>query len=154
SGWLGRKGKRAEAEAAMAKVSDARAVPSIWKILGTAGPAYQELAALLLRQIDAPAASQVLASLSVVGASADVRGQAAYGLIGRAPRELARGLIGLLRDPIEYEVRAVGGPGKPGELYIRGQRANARFFYSAPPPLVTLRPTDVVGFDDYGLPVA
>ena len=46
------------------------------------------------------------------------------------------------------------GPGKPGELYIKGERADSRFFYSAPPPLATLRPTDIVGFDYAGLPVA
>ena len=53
-----------------------------------------------------------------------------------------------------YEVREVEGPGKPGELYVHGERMNRRFFYAAPPPLATLRPTDIVGYDSYGLPVA
>ena len=67
---------------------------------------------------------------------------------------LSRRLISVIRDPIEYEVREVLGPGKPGELYVHGERANRRFFYEAPPPLTTLRPTDIVGYDAYGLPVA
>ena len=107
-----------------------------------------------MRQIDAPAASRALASLAVLGASADVRRLATESLARRDPREFAGLLISLLRDPIEYEVRPVGGPGKPGELYVRGERANSRFFYEAPPPLAPVRPTDVVGFDSNGLPVA
>ena len=58
----------------------------------------------------------------------------------------------MIRDPIEYEVREVLGPGKPGELYVKGERANRRFFYEAPPPLATLRPSDIVGFDSMACP--
>ncbi len=72
----------------------------------------------------------------------------------RDPREFVAPLISVFRDPIEYEVREVLGPGKPGELYVHGEKANRRFFYEAPPPLTTMKPTDMVGFDAYGLPVA
>ncbi len=72
----------------------------------------------------------------------------------RDPREFVTTLISVFRDPIQYEVREVLGPGKPGELYVHGEKANRRFFYEAPPPLTTMKPTDMVGYDAYGLPVA
>ena len=147
NGWLTRKSKREEAEAALGKVHDPRAVPSIWKVFVPGGAADQERAVRLLSQIDAPAASRALASLALIGVTERVRGRAADALLKRDPREFAAMLISVIRDPIEYEVREVLGPGKPGELYVHGERANRRFFYEAPPPLTTLRPTDIVGFD-------
>ncbi len=154
SASLAKKSKRAEAEAAMAHVHDARAVPSIWKVFISGGPADQERAVRLLGQIDAPAASRALAWLAVLGASADVRNLASESLSRRDPREFASLLISLLRDEVEYEVRPVGGPGSPGELYVHGERANRRFFYEAPPPLASVKPTDILGFDNFGLLVA
>ena len=154
NGWIDRKTKRADAEAAMAEVHDPRAVPSIWKVFIAGRAAEQERAIRILSQIDAPPASHALASLAVLGASDEVRYLAATVLLQRDPREFAVFLIGLVRDPIKYEIRPVEGPGKPGELYVHGRRANQRFFYAAPPPLATLNPTDVVSLDDNGLPVA
>ncbi len=151
---LARKSKREEVGTAMAKVHDPRAVPSIWKVFVMGGSADQERAVRLLTQIDSPAASRALASLAVIGSTERVRNRAADALLKRDPREFAATLIGVLRDPIEYEVREVLGPGKPGELYVKGERANRRFFYEAPPPMATMRPSDIVGFDAYGLPVA
>ena len=48
NGGLARKSKREEAEAALAKVHDPRAVPSIWKVFVMGGPADQERAVRLL----------------------------------------------------------------------------------------------------------
>ena len=138
----------------MAKVNDPRAVPSIWKVFVVGGAAEQERAVRLLAQIDSPAASRALASLAVMGSTERTRGRTADALLKRDPREFAATLIGVIRDPIEFEVREVLGPGKPGELYVKGERANRRFFYEAPPPLATIRPSDIVGVDAYGLPVA
>ncbi len=108
----------------------------------------------LLDQIDSPSSSRALAALAVSGLTEGVRGHAADSLLKRDPREFAGPLIAVIRDPIEFEVREVQGPGRPGELYVHGERMNRRFFYEAPPPLATLRPTDIVGFDSNGLPVA
>ena len=154
NGWLARKGKKDEAAADLAKVHDPRAVPSIWKVFILGNPAEQERGIRLLSQIDAPAASRALASSALLASSERARSHAADALLARDPREFVSILISVIRDPIVYEVREVQGPGKPGELYIHGERANRRFFYEAPPPLATMRPTDVVGFDAYGLPVA
>ena len=111
---MDRKTRHADAEAAMAEVHDPRAVPSIWKVFATGGPDDQERAVRLLCQIDAPTASRALASLAVLGASDEVRHQAAVALLRRDPREFAVFLISLLRDPIKYEVRPVDGPGESG----------------------------------------
>ncbi len=154
NGWLARKVKREEAEAALAGVRDPRAVPSIWKVFILGGPAEQERAVRLLGQIDCPSSSRALASLAVMGLTERVRQRAADALVKADPREFVSMLISVIRDPIEYEVREVGGPGKPGELYVKGEKMNQRFFYAAPPPLATMRPTDVLGVDSYGLPVA
>jgi hypothetical protein len=154
NGGLTRKSKREDAEAALGKVQDARAVPSILKVFVPGGAADQEWAVRLLSRIDSPAASRALASLALMGATERVRGRAADALLKRDPREFVTALISVFRDPIEYEVREVLGPGKPGELYVHGERANRRFFYEAPPPVTTLRPNDIVGYDAYGLPVA
>jgi hypothetical protein len=112
------------------------------------------LAIRLLSRIDSPAASRALASLTLIGATERIRGRAADALLKRDPREFVTTLISVFRDPIEYEVREVLGPGKPGELYVKGEKANRRFFYEAPPPVTTLRPNDFVGYDAFGLPVA
>ena len=104
-------------------------MPAIWGAFATGGPDDQERAVLLLRQVDAPIAARALATLAVVGTTAGVRRLAADSLAGRDPREFAVPLIGLLRDPVKFEVRQVQGPGMPGELYIEGERANTRRFY-------------------------
>ncbi|SIO03695.1 HEAT repeat-containing protein [Singulisphaera sp. GP187] len=149
-----KKGKPTEVDDALPDVTDPRAVPSIWKAFANGGPDDQQRVVALLRQLDSPTASRALATLALFGASPEVRRLAAESLTGRDPREFADLLIAVLRDPVKYEVRPVAGPGSPGELYIHGKRANTRRFYAAPPSLATLRPSDVVGFDNNGLPVA
>ncbi len=151
---LGQRTRRAEAEASLGALTDPRAVPSIWKVFASGSLEDQGLAVRLLGQVDAPAASRALASLAMFGSSEVVRRSAAETLAGRDPRECAGWLIGLLRDSIPYEVKPVGGPGSPGELYVQGRRANTRRFYSAPPSMAPLRPDDVLGLDDNGFVVA
>ena len=153
-GWR-KKTKRAEAEAAMAEVHDPRAVPVDLEGIrrgraGRSGAGRPSLASD--RRSGGLAGAGVTGGAGRIGRASGAL--AAESLAKRDPREFAGLLISVLRDPIEYEVRPVGGPGKPGELYVHGERANSRFFYEAPPPLATLRPTDIVGFDSNGLPVA
>lgn len=40
--------------------------------------------------------------------------------------------IGLLHDPIKYEVKQVAGPGMPGMLLVEGEQFNVRRFYLPP----------------------
>jgi hypothetical protein len=153
-GWLTDKSRRAKAEAALAEVTDPRAVPSVWKVFAQHGVGSQPLAVQLLGQIDSIDASRALAKLAVFSASSTVRRRAIETLRRRDSREFLGPLIAVLRRTFKYEVRPVGGPGSPGVLFVEGERFNVRRLYtSAPPPDVALMPGDIVTFDALGLPV-
>ncbi|MBX6316100.1 MAG: HEAT repeat domain-containing protein [Isosphaeraceae bacterium] len=150
---LEKKDKQAEAEADLTRVTDPRAVPSIIRVFGTSKAEDQARAVQLLGQIDAPAASRALAALALFSKSEEVRRRATETLRQRDPREFADLLIALLRDPIKYEVKRVGGPGSPGVLLVEGKKFDLRRLYTppAPPPIL---PGDRVVSDSNGLPVA
>jgi hypothetical protein len=146
--------KRDEAETALAELDDPRAAPSVWKAFAVGGAAEQALAVRLLGQIDARPASQALAALAVFGKSAEVRRSASESLRRRDPREFARWLISLLRDPIKHEVRPVGGPGSPGAIFVQGERFNVQRLYAPPPiPPIFQPPGYGLAYDGDGLPI-
>jgi hypothetical protein len=146
--------RRAEGEHALAGVSDPRAVPSVCKVFAKGPPDRQALAVRLLRQIDAPSALQALALLAVSGLSETIRAQATETLGARDPRDFMDVLIGILRDPIHYEIKPVAGPGSTGVLFVEGTKFNVRRLYEPPPlPLVKIKAGDVVELDGFGLPV-
>lgn len=151
-GMLGQgEGRRREAEAGLLALDDPRAVPSILKTFAKTDPS---LAVRLLGQIDAASASQALATAAVFAKSEEVRRAAAETLTQRDPREYAGYLVSLIRDPLRYEVRPVGGPGSPGELWVEGKKADLKRIYAPPPPpQVALLPGDMLGYDEFGLPV-
>jgi len=132
--WLAGKVKRGEAEAALVEVTDTRAVRSIWKVFATGHALDQRHAVQLFGQVGCAAASRGLALLAVSGESAEVRRAAIETLRWRDALEFADVLIGLLRDPVKYEVRAVGGPGLPGSVRIEGPLFNLERVYAPPPP--------------------
>ncbi len=129
--------KHAEAEAALGAITDPRAVPSIARAFVTDRPADQARAVRLLGQIEGPAASRTLAALAVFARSAEVRRSAVETLKQRDARDFVRLWIALIRKPIRYEVKPVGGPGSPGVLYVEGEKADVRRTY-APPPMPNL----------------
>ena len=144
--------KREGAEAALANVTDPRAVPMIGRVFATA-EATQPLAVQLLGQVDSPGASKALAYLAVFARSAEARRIATESLRGRDPREYANLLIAMIQKPIKYEVKSVGGPGSPGTLLVEGGRYNVQRRYSPPSaPNVLVRPYDQIGVDSNGLP--
>ncbi len=150
---LGNKEKRAEAERALAAVTDPRAVPSIWSVFANAGANDQVVAVQLLSQLDSPGASRALALLAVYSDSAEVRRSATQILRTRDTREYLGALIALLHKRLKYEVRPVGGPGSPGVLFVEGQKFNVQRLYAPPPfPTGLIQPGDQVIFE-YGLPV-
>jgi len=102
---------REEAEANLAGVTDPRAAREVWRVFAGGGPADQARAAQILGQIDAPAASQGLVKLAVFSSSPEVRRLATETLRGRDPREFVGDLIGLIHEPIRYEVQPVDRPG-------------------------------------------
>ena len=71
--WLHEKGRRDQAEDALAAVTDPRAVASVWSVFAEGDAAHQEKAVQVLGQIDAPAASRVLAMMSVYSRSPEIR---------------------------------------------------------------------------------
>ncbi len=146
--------RRDEAEEALAGVTNPRAVPSVCKAFAKGSPERQALAVRLLKQIQAPAAVQALAILAISGLAEDIRAGAIETLARSDPRDFMGVLIGMLHDPIRYEVKPVAGPGSTGVLYVEGEKFNVRRLYAPPAmPLVTIKAGDVVDLDPFGLPV-
>ncbi len=131
---LAARANRADLEVAIPDVTDARAVRSIWKVFATGSADDERYAVRLLGQIEGPAPSRALALLAVSGASPEVRRAAIETLRWRDPLEFADVLIGLLREPVKYQVHPVKGPGMPGSLTIKGSAVNVERLYSPPAP--------------------
>ena len=121
--------RRGEAETALLAVTDPRAVPMIAQVFAKGRPADQATAVRVLAGIEGVAASRVLANLAVASGDANVRRSAVETLRHRDPREFVRLWIRLLQAPVHYEVKRVGGPDSPGELFIEGQKADLRRVY-------------------------
>ncbi len=145
---LNRPSRRAAAEANLLTVTDPRALASVARVFGTDADAPR--AVQLLGQIDAPAASRMLAQLALFGASPETRRTATETLRRRDPREYAHLLIGFLARPVRFEVRPVNGPGSPGVLFVEGEKANVKRLYEPNSPI---RPTDQITTDRFGQPV-
>jgi hypothetical protein len=157
-GWLAEKERdrahRVAAEQALADVTDPRAVGAVWSVFVAGGEAHHDRAVRILGQIDAPASTRALAFLAVYDPSAEVRRTATETLRLRDPREFAGLLVKLLRKPIKYEVRPVGGPGSPGALFVEGKQFNVQRMYAPPGmPYVPVSPNDRIDLDGNGLPV-
>ncbi len=129
---LATKSKRVESEAALAAVKDPRAVPSIWKAFGTGTPAEQEIAIDVFGHIEGERPSRALAGLAILGKTEVVRRAATESLARRDYMGVLMTWIGLLHDPIKYEVKQVAGPGMPGVLLVEGEQFNVRRFYLPP----------------------
>ena len=129
---LARKEKRAESEALLAAVKDPRAVPSIWKTFATGRPEDQEMAIDMLGHIDGERSSGALAALAILGKTEVIRRAATESLSRRDHMGVLINWIGLLHDPIKYEVKQVAGPGMPGVLFVEGDEFNMRRFYTPP----------------------
>jgi hypothetical protein len=152
--WLDDKTHRARAEEGLATVTDPRAVPSLWLTLAQGTVDHQAKAVQVLGQIDAPGASRALALLAVFGRAPEVRRAATETLRSRDRREYLDTLIALVRDPIKYEVRPVGGPGSPGALFVQGKRFNVQRLYATPPvPFLPSMGNGFLKYDENGLPI-
>jgi len=128
---LGDRVKKDSAETALSEVTDPRAVPAVWAVFAGGDEARQLVAARVLGQIDSGTASRALAALAVLSSSPHVRRVSTETLGRRDPRDFVSMLIGLLRDPVKYEVRPIAGPGSEGVLFIEGKKFNVRRVYSA-----------------------
>ena len=138
--WLADRDRRHEAERMLAGVSDPYAAPAAWAVFAGGGAVDQARAVQLFGQIDAPAATKMLALLAVFSPSSDVRRKATETLSRRDPRDALALLVGLLRDPdlnpktVLYRVQLVPtgamGVGSPGITFVEGRYANLLRFYT------------------------
>ena len=136
-GMLAQPSRQVEARAGLLGVTDPRAVVSVVRVFGTDRPSDQRLAVGLLGQIESPQASRALAALAVFSATPDVRRAAVEILRRRDPHDFVGFWISLIRAPVQYEVRPVGGPGTPGVLFVADRQANTQRIYrpmDAPDP--------------------
>jgi hypothetical protein len=146
--------KRDEAQAELESISDPAAIPSVYREFAGGGERDQLIAVQVLGRIESPVSSKVLALLGVYGKTPEVRRRATETLRGRPSEDYLELLVGLMKDPISYEVKPVGGPGSPGVLFVEGARFNVRRFYAPPPPPTIMpRPGDTISYDALGMPV-
>ncbi len=141
--------KKDRAQTALAGVSDPRALPGVLRVFGN-GDASRLVQ--ILGQIASPDSSRALAVLAIYGPTAGSRAAAVETLRRRDPREFASLWIDLIRKPLKYEVRPVGGPGSPGALFVEGEQFNRQRIYAPPSLNLAIRPGDTFGTGADGLP--
>jgi hypothetical protein len=144
--------KREVAVAAIAGISDPRAILPVYREFAGGGQTDQVIVIQVLGQIVKPLSSRILAMLAVYGKSPDVRRRATETLRGRPAEDFLDLLVGLMTDPYKYEVKPVAGPGSPGVLFVEGEKFNVSRFYAPPAaPNITPQPGDIVSYDANGM---
>ncbi len=86
----------------------------------------------ILGHIDGERPSRALAGLAILGKTDVIRRAATETLARRNHMDILMNWIGLLHDPIKYEVKQVAGPGTPGTILVEGEEFNVRRFYMPP----------------------
>ena len=114
-----------EAREALARIEAPRAVPAVYREFARGTPDDQVIAVQIFGQIPSPLASKALAALAIYGSDPEVRRKATETLRGREPADYVDALLGLLVEPLRFEVRpdqlGIGGIGSPGVLVIEGE---------------------------------
>jgi hypothetical protein len=144
--------KRDLAQAALIAITDPRAIPSVYREFG-GGERDPLIAIQILGQIDRPLSSKVLAVLAIYGSTSEIQRRATEILRGRPAGDFLDLLVGLMVDPLKYEVKPVGGPGSPGVLFVEGERFSVSRFYAPPTPNLAPDPGDILSLDQFGVPV-
>jgi hypothetical protein len=124
--------RREKARAALAQVTDPRALPAILKVFGNGSETMQLVAVKLLEQIEGPSASNALATRAIFSGFPKVRDAARIALSRRDPRDVVGRLIALVRRPYKYKVVPGKGPGSSGELIVDGESFDVRRLYKFP----------------------
>jgi hypothetical protein len=125
--------QREEAITDLDAIHDPRAVPAIWYHLVLIGNEdTHRLAVSVLGRLDSQPAAQSLALVAALSPSAEVRRTAAESVLWRDRREYLDLWINLIRKPLTYQVKPVGGPGSPGMLYVEGEQYDLRRVYEFP----------------------
>jgi hypothetical protein len=132
--------KRGLSEPELASVTDPRAVKAVWEIFGLGNAEDRSVAVRLLGQLDGPSASHALAYLAVRDDQDGLRRAATESLARRDPRDFVDFLIGLMSDPIRYQVEGTNGRGSPLALLVEGPSYNVRRVYKPRVQIVLTNP--------------
>src|SRR5271165_82772 len=125
--------RRARAETALAEITDPRAVPAVWEVLGSGNKSLQLRAVQVLGQIDGLAASRAVAAMALFSPYPDVRGWAIETASRRDPREFLEPLLTIIHRPFRYRVQPLRGPGSEGGIFVDGERFNIQRLYEVAP---------------------
>ncbi len=133
-GWLRKEDRRAEAEHALAEITDPLAVPAVWAVFAGEGTKDQLLAVQVFGQIDASASARTLALLVARTKSSAVRQAACETLRRRDPREYVGFFLALLRDPLGYRTGLFFG--EDGllhrSLFVQGKQGDTLATFEGP----------------------
>jgi hypothetical protein len=151
--------KREQAKERLLAITDPRAVPALLRALGSNMPEANQFLATVLGQVEAAASSRALAGMAVFAEDAETRRLATETIRRRDIREFGEPLVRLVRTPLRYEVKPIGGPGTEGILFVEGQEYNLRKRYQVRglPAFMPARPLgegEVLVRDEFGLPYA
>lgn len=160
---LGDRSRRAEAEKALAGVTDPYAAQAVWEVFAIGGPSDQNLAVQIFGQIDASAATAALAVLAISSPTAGIRKAACETLARRDARVAIGLLVGLLRDPLpnpntifyRFQYVPIGalGAGSPGINVVETRQANLVRVYTVDEvsnwPLLQLTGVNTVSLGPY-----
>ncbi len=110
----------------------------------------------LLRQIDAPESTRVLAKVSAYCDDDTVRSTArSETLKTRPPQDYLETLVDMIHTPATYAIEPVAGPGSKGVLIIDTPRYHVERTYNAPLPFQPgYNFNGYIGYDLNGLPIA
>jgi hypothetical protein len=149
--WLLNPAQKAEAEAQLARVTDPRAAGAVARVLS----GDPERTIQLLRQINAPSSTALLAKGAVFDESEDFRSRALDLLKARPRDDYLKVLVDAIHTPAVHSVEAVQGPGSTGKLIVDTPRYHLERDYAAPGPFnFSSTFYGYVGYDVNGLPVA
>ena len=126
------KPRREAAEAELSEISDPEAVPAVMAVFGE-GPSDRQFVGIrILGQIESGGSTRGLAMFAVFAHGNQLRKQAMEMLKRRDPSDYLELLIGLLKDPIKFEVQPLVGLTQPGVVTVEGKKAFHRTIYSLP----------------------
>jgi hypothetical protein len=154
--WLQDPRRRGDAETLLAKVDDPRAVVAVKRVFcDTLAIADQVRALWILRPIDSPASTRLVALLAVQSDFEDIRRTAVELLSSRPQRDYLEPLVTMIHTPATYMVQPVAGPGSSGLLVVETPRYHLERSYDAPPAFALGTSFHgYVGYDPNGLPIA
>ena len=123
--------KKEIAQAELDKISDARAVVSVYREFGGGGKSDQLMLVEILGRIDKPILVEGAGPRRCLRQDSGRSSESDRDPAARPSEDFLDLLVGLMIDPFKYEVRPVGGPGSPGVLFVEGEKFNVNRFYCA-----------------------